>query len=89
MVLLKESYCEFRVGTNFVILSFLESLDDIMLPELLVELEGFVALQREGVEGSDGDVTVGLEVAALDAEGGRVLVEVAAGDLEVDGEPDM
>lgn len=38
------------------------------------------------MEGAGGDVWVGLEGAAVDAEGGGVLVEVAARDLDGEGE---
>ncbi|MED6114061.1 hypothetical protein PIB30_076683, partial [Stylosanthes scabra] len=38
---------------SFIVLSFLESLNGILLPDFLAELEGLVLLEGEGVEGFD------------------------------------
>ena len=40
----------------------------------------------EGAEAASSDVLVGLEVAAMEAEGGGVFVEVVARDFDVEGE---
>lgn len=60
----------------------------MVFPELFAEVEGLVGLKGEGVEGSGGDVVVLVEVAAVEAEGGGVFVEVAARDFEVEGDFD-
>lgn len=49
---------------------FVEGLDDVVLPEILLEKEGFVWFERKGVEGADNNVSVAVEVVVVEAEGG-------------------
>ncbi|KAG5046907.1 hypothetical protein JHK86_016313 [Glycine max] len=63
-----------------------DGFDNIVLPKLLAEVKGFVRFDGEGAEAASGDVLVGLEVAAMEAEGGGVFVEVVARDFDVEGE---
>ena len=56
------------------------------MPKLLAEVKGFVRFDGEGAEAASNDVLVGLEVAAMEAEGGGVFVEVVAHDFDVEGE---
>ena len=56
------------------------------MPKLLAEVKGFVRFDGEGAEAASNDVLVGLEVVAMEAEGGGVFVEVVARDFDVEGE---
>lgn len=64
--------------------AFAQGIDGDGIPNLLVELEGFVRLEGESVEGTGGDVGVGVDVVALDAYDGGILVEIAARDFDVE-----